>query len=200
MLEHYKAISLTQLEQHPQSISPDRGHKELTLDDPAIAVLTDHRLEKVSMCRPEAHIDQAMVRMGRDNTSMLLVSSDQENIEGLITSADISGERSIQYIQSAGKKRDQVKVKHVMRRIEDLPCIAINDVLDARIGDILHTLNDIGSEYILVTMQEHDHVAIRGVFSSRHIAKALKIFFDPSPGARTFAEFTKALHSNAMTH
>lgn len=86
-----------------------------------------------------------------------------------------------------------------MTKIQDIPALTIEDALTAQVGDILHTLNEIDSEYALVTMQEHKQTAVRGVFSARNIAKELKIFFDPSPGARTFAEFTKALHGVSFT-
>ncbi len=49
-------------------------------------------------------------------------------------------------------------------------------------------------------MEESNNTVIRGAFSARNIARALKIFFDPSPAARTFAEFTKALHGSVLTH
>ncbi|EAT13475.1 CBS domain-containing protein [Bermanella marisrubri] len=200
MLENYKSIPLAKLDDAPHAIRPDRTDKELTLDDPAISVLTDHRLEQAHLCRSETMLDQAMRQMGKAGCTKLLVSNDQDTVLGIITSSDISGERPIQYTQKTGKKREDLKVKHLMRPISDLPTMSINNVLDARIGDILHTLNNIGSEYILVTTQDKEHTSIRGVFSARRIAKALHIFFDPSPGARTFAEFTKALHNSPFTH
>ena len=87
-----------------------------------------------------------------------------------------------------------------MTAMDKLPSIEIRHVLNSSIGDVLHTLNDIGSEYMLVSSLQDGEPAIRGVFSARSIARSLKIFFNPSPGAKTFAEFTKALHGSVLTH
>lgn len=200
MLEKYKSISLGSLPKATKCVNPDRGYKELSLDEPAIAVMTDHRLEKANTCLENKSIDRAMKQMAENNTNMLLVTDDDQAVVGLITSADISGEKTVQYIHDSGKSRDNLKVRHLMTRMEDLPSIEIQSVLDSSIGDILHTLNEIGSEYMLVSSLQDGEAAIRGVFSARSIARSLKIFFNPSPGAKTFADFTKALHGSALSH
>jgi CBS-domain-containing membrane protein len=200
MLEKFKTLKFHSLPTTPHCVMPDRGYKDLSLDDPAIAVMTDHRIESAPLINPDRSLDRAMRQMAEDNCNMLLINDGDEGIAGLLTSADIAGEKPILYIKESGKKRSELKVKYLMTRIEDIPALTIQDVLDSKIGDILHTLNEIGSEHVLVTMEENGKTAIRGVFSARSIARSLKIFFDPSPAARTFAEFTKALHGSEMTH
>lgn len=200
MLEKYKSISLGSLPENTKCVNPDRGYKELSLDEPAIAVMTDHRLEKANMCLANKSIDRAMKQMAENNTNMLLVTNEDQVVIGLITSADISGEKPIQYVQETGKTRDQLCVRHLMTPIKSLPVMEISKILDSSIGDVLHTLNEIGSEFILVSSLQDGVPAIRGIFSARSIARSLKIFFDPSPGAKTFAEFTKALHGSVLTH
>lgn len=200
MLENYKSLAFKSLDDSAKCVVPDRGYKELSLEDPAIAVMTDHRIEKAPTTPSDRALDRAMKQMAEENCSMLLISDENDEIEGLITSADISGEKPIQYSKESGKKREDIRVRHLMTRIQDIPALSIQDVLDSKIGDILSTLNEIGSEYVLVTGKEQGDTAIRGVFSARSIARSLKIFFDPSPAARTFAEFTKALHGSELTH
>ena len=200
MLEKFKTLNFQSLSNTPHCVLPDRGHKDLSLDDPAIAVMTDHRIEKAPLINADRSLDRAMRQMAEDSCSMLIINNGEDGIAGLVTSADITGEKPIQYSKEAGKKRSELMVRHLMTKIEDIPALTIQDVLESKIGDILHTLNEIGSEYVLVTMIENGNTAIRGVFSARSIARSLKIFFDPSPAARTFAEFTKALHGTELTH
>ena len=200
MLENYNSLAFKSLADTPKCVVPDRGYKELSLEDPAIAVMTDHRIEKAPTCPADRALDRAMKQMAEENCNMLLINDEQDQVLGLITSADISGEKPIQYTKETGKKRSEIRVRHLMTKIQDIPALAIQDILESKIGDILCTLNEIGSEYVLVTGQEQGDTAIRGVFSARSIARSLKIFFDPSPAARTFAEFTKALHGNELTH
>ncbi len=200
MLEKFKTIKFNTMPSHAQCVEPDRGHKELTLQDPAISVMTDYRIKKAPLCHFQYSIDKAMKQMAEENCKMLLVIDDEQQVIGLITSADITGEKPIQYISKTSKPRNEIQVRHLMNNIKDIPALSIKDVLDSQIGDVLHTLNEIGSEYVMVIMDENKQAIIRGVFSAKSIARALKIFFEPNPGARTFAEFTKALHGSVLTH
>jgi len=200
MLENYKTIKFSKLDTQPQPIAPDRGYKELDLEDSAISVMTDHRLEKAPICTTQASLESASKQMAKEKTSMLLVENKDGQIVGLISSADISGEKPIQFINKTKKKRSEIKVGHLMSDIENMPVLDIQDVLNAKIGDVLFTLNDIGSEYILVTTKTGKHTNIRGVFSARHIARSLNIFFTPSPAAKTFAEYSRALSESHQTH
>lgn len=200
MLENYKTIKFSKLDTQPQSIMPDRGYKELTLDDSAISVMNDHRLEKAPICNTKTSLENATKKMANEKTSMLFVDNSEGQIVGLISSADISGEKPIQYINETKKKRDEIKVGHLMNNIEVMPVLDIQDVLQAKIGDVLHTLDDIGSEYILVTSQEAGETTIRGIFCARNIARSLNIFFSPSPAAKTFADYSRALSESHQTH
>ncbi|MFY0639494.1 MAG: CBS domain-containing protein [Bermanella sp.] len=200
MLENYKTIKFSKLDTQPQPITPDRGYKELNLEDSAISVMTDHRLEKAPICTTQTSLESVSKQMANEKTSMLLVENKDGQIVGIISSADISGEKPIQFINETKKKRSEIKVGHLMNDIENMPVLDIQDVLSAKIGDVLFTLNDIGSEYILVTTKNGKHTNIRGVFSARHIARSLNIFFSPSPAAKTFAEYSRALSESHQTH
>ncbi|WP_283786401.1 CBS domain-containing protein [Bermanella sp. WJH001] len=200
MLENYKTIKFSKLDTQPQPIAPDRGYKELDLEDSAISVMTDHRLEKAPICTTQASLESASKQMAKEKTSMLLVENKEGQIVGLISSADISGEKPIQFINETKKKRSEIKVGHLMSDIVNMPVLDIQDVLNAKIGDVLFTLNDLGSEYILVTTKNGHETNIRGVFSARHIARSLNIFFKPSPAAKTFAEYSRALSESHQTH
>ncbi|MFT5592755.1 MAG: putative transcriptional regulator [Oceanicoccus sp.] len=200
MLENYKTIKFRKLDTQPHSIVPDRGYKELNLEDSAISVMTDHRLEKAPVCRTTTSLESASKQMANEKTSMLLVENKKGQIVGLLSSADIAGEKPIQFINETKKKRSEIKVGHLMSNVENMPVLDIQDVLHSKIGDVLHTLNDIGSEYILVTTNNGAETCIRGIFSARHIARSLNIFFSPSPGAKTFAEYSRALSESHQTH
>lgn len=200
MLENYHSIKFSTLSTEPHCITPDRGHKDLTLEDPAIAVMTDHRIEKAPSCSASTSITRIMRRMAEENSSMLFVENENQVITGLITSPDITGEKPIQLQQNHQKQRDELIAMDLMTPIESIPVLHISDIIQAKIGDILHTLNETGSGFVLVSTEQDGQPAIRGVFNSQAIARSLKIFFDPSPAARTFADFSKALHQSHANH
>jgi CBS domain containing-hemolysin-like protein len=162
--------------------------------------MTDHRLESAPLINADRSLDRALRQMAEMKCNMLIINDGDEGVAGLVTSADISGEKPIEYSKQTGKKHDEIKVRHLMSKVEDIPALDIKDVIENKIGDVLHTLNEIGSEYILVTMNENGKTAIRGIFSARTIARSLNIFFDPSPAAKNFGEYAKALHGHSLTH
>ncbi len=104
-----------------QCVIPDRGYSDLTLASPAIAVLTDHRIEKAIISTQERTIERAMCQMAEANVSMMLTSNESDEITGLITSADISGEKAIQYTSQNDKKHSEIKVKHLMTHLRTFP-------------------------------------------------------------------------------
>lgn len=200
MLKKYRSIRFNTLTQSPKCVTPDRGFKELTLDDPAIAVMTDHRLEQANTCLIDTSIDRALKRMTYEKNNILLATDTDDHILGLISSSDISGEKPVKYIQETGKTHDQIMVRHLMTYIEDIPSLTLQDVLDGSIGDVLFTLNEIGSGVALVTSLDQDNTVIRGILNAQAIARLLNIFFEPSPRAKSFADYTKALHGSVLTH
>lgn len=200
MLENYKTIKFSKLNTQPQPITPDRGYKDLNLEDSAISVMTDHRLEKAPTCSIKTSLESASKKLANEKTSILLVTNTDDQVVGLISAADISGEKPIQFINETKKKRDEIKIGHLMTSIENMPALDIQDVLKSKIGDVLHTLNEIGSEYILVTTQNDNETCIRGIFSARTISRSLNIFFSPSPAAKTFVEYSRALSESHQTH
>lgn len=129
----------------------------------------------------------------------LFVVDDGTSVLGIVTSTDISGERPMQLAQQRGMRRDEVPVGDAMTPAELLDAVELEDVLQARVGDIVESLKRAGRQHLLViesaaasaTTATH---AIRGVFSLTQIARQLGL--PPQPVydiARTFAEIEAAI-------
>lgn len=91
MLEKFKTLSLSHLSDKPQSICVDRSDKALSLEDKAIRVLSDCRLEQAPHYHNGISLDNAIIRCKKVGTNLLLISNDAQQIIGLISSADIRG-------------------------------------------------------------------------------------------------------------
>lgn len=166
---------------------------------PATDVMTDLSRVPAVTIPSGATIGEAHRMMIAHRVRALFVVDDGTSVLGIVTSTDISGERPMQLAQQRGMRRDEVPVGDAMTPAELLDAVELEDVLQARVGDIVESLKRAGRQHLLViesaaasaTTATH---AIRGVFSLTQIARQLGL--PPQPVydiARTFAEIEAAI-------
>ena len=162
---------------------------------PAIEAMTDFlRVNLVTIGASESLVD-ANARMISRGVRMLIVSAPDDGVLGLITARDIMGEKPMQLAQSRGCKRDELRVTDLMTPIGSVDTLYLNEVLNARVIDILDALKHLGRQHILA-----EDIApatglprLRGVFSATHIARLLGVPVLGFELASTFAEIEAAL-------
>ena len=166
---------------------------------PATDVMTDlSRIAAVAI-RSYATVDDAHQAMIVHGVRALFVVEGESTVLGIITSADILGERPIQLAQQRGVRHDEVLVREVMTPAESLEAMELEDVLRARVGDVVASLKLSGRQHALVfESAPNDPTShtrtIRGIFSLTQIARQLGV--PPQSGhdvARTFAEIEAAI-------
>jgi len=116
---------------------------------------------------------------------------------GIITSTDVLGERPIQLAHERGARHDEVLVRDVMTPAERLEAMELEDVLRARVGDVIASLRLSGRQHALVieSMQAQPSTrVVRGIFSLTQIARQLGLPPQPAHNiARTFSEIEAAI-------
>lgn len=197
-MSHHRYHKLKFVAVAPDSVfqHPDRGYEDLTLESPALAAMTDFRLVRAMSVLPTTPIDEALEKMKMVEVRMLLVANSDRRLQGLISSHDIIGERAIEFIRTNQIKREQVQVQDIMLPIDSLKALSLHDVLEARVGQVLATLNDLGQQHILVTSHERNAPVIRGIFSAAELARQLGTPLHPMSSARTFAELGQMLFAH----
>lgn len=171
------------------------GFNLLAADSPAIEAMTDFsRVAAVSIA-PEALIDEANARMISRGVRLLMVLGKDDEVVGLITARDILGEKPLQVAQARACKRDELRVADLMTPIGSIDTLTLDDVLRARVGEILDALKQLGRQHILV--EDNDPQTglprVRGVFSATQIGRALGVPVLGFDLPRTFAEIEAAL-------
>jgi CBS domain-containing protein len=172
---------------------------QVQADSPAIDVMTDlSRVAAVSIGgdRTVGEAQRAMVDHG---VRALFVVEATGIVLGIITSTDVLGERPIQLAHDRGTRHDQVLVRDVMTPAERLEAMELEDVLRARVGDIVASLRLSGRQHALVmesmqTQRTPSTRVVRGIFSLTQIARQLGL--PPQPAhdiARTFYEIEAAI-------
>lgn len=171
------------------------GYNLVGAGSPAIEAMTDFlRVNLVTIGASESLVD-ANARMISRGVRMLIVSAPDDGVLGLITARDIMGEKPMQLAQSRGCKRDELLVADLMTPIGSVDTLYLNEVLNARVIDILDALKHLGRQHILV--EDIDPATglprLRGMFSATHIGRLLGVPVLGFELASTFAEIEAAL-------
>jgi len=195
MLRTYPALNLSALLPGSGFAQPVHALPEkVSLDDPALSVMTD--LERVSavLIRPDDSIDEANRRMIQRGVRLLLVVDESRAVAGLITANDILGEKPLQAITQRGGRRQDLVVRDIMTPQHQLEVLDIRDVGHAHVGHVVATLKESVRQHAIVV----DHGAdgrqrVRGLFSLTQIARQLGVALQTSEVARTFSEIEASL-------
>ena len=168
--------------------------QRVSLDAPALAVMTDLKQVTAITIDPEASIEHAMRVMVRRNVRLLLVVNIDNEILGLITATDLLGEKPVQYMHEHGGSRGDIQVRDLMTPHERLEAIDFETVRTAKVGDVLATLQHSRRQHALVIDSEaRDRARVRGIFSTSQLSRQLGEAVQTGEVAHTFAEIEAAL-------
>ena len=185
----------------PQQLQSGR----VTLESPALDVMTDLARVSPATIRPQAPLEGANHFMISRGVRLLLVIDVRDTVLGVLTATDVLGEKALRVATERGIRRGELTVADLMTPAERVEVIEFADVEGARVGHVLETLRRAGRQHALV--MDHEVVAassplerplrramVRGIFSVSQLARQLGLLL-PQAGevARTFAEIEAAL-------
>lgn len=177
----------------PQAQPP--AGQPVTLDSPALAVLTDLTTVRAATIGPATPLTQARETMIHQGVRLLFVVSTMPCIDGLITSTDLEGERPMQQISRRGVKYEDLSVADVMSPLDTLDAVDYDDLAHADVGKLVATLKQLGRRHLLVVQRATpQHPArVRGVVSQTQIERQLGRSIELLELAGTFAEIKQSL-------
>ncbi|MEW5888549.1 MAG: CBS domain-containing protein [Pseudomonadota bacterium] len=168
--------------------------RAVTLDDPAVEVMTDFKRVRALTVPPSVTMDYAHQRMMSNRVRLLLVVDDRNMLLGLITTTDIEGDKPLRLVHQRGVRRGDLLVADVMTPREKLEAIPLEDVLRARVGDVVATLKAVGRQHAMVTdHDEQGRQTVRGLFSASQLARQLGTVIHTTEIAGNFAEVEEML-------
>lgn len=164
-------------------------------DSPAMCVMTDLRQVSAATISPDLTLAQATQTMISRGVRLLLVVNRDDEVLGVITARDTQGERPIQMIQKEGGKFTDLLVKDLMCMREDIDLIAIEDVLRAKVSDVVATLESLKRQHAMVGERDPmtGQTRIRGIFSATQIGRQLGAAIQTFDVASTFNEIESYL-------
>lgn len=175
MIKDYAALSYLPLRTCTPCYTPSGWASLAHIDDPAISVMTDFKKVTPVTIEPHLKIDAALKKMKVAGVRLLLVPNKEDNIIGIISAADIQGERPVKTGQELEVSRQDIRVDMIMTPLDQVMAMDMVTIHDARVGHVINTMRKLERQHILVVEVErktHQHT-IRGLFSTSQISKLL---------------------------
>ncbi len=190
MIREYNSLQSSQLKAGSSFVRPVQSLPEhVKLSDPATDVMTDLSKVSVVSVRAKTSMDKANAKMIRYGVRMLLVLDDNEQVAGLLTASDVLGEKPMRFLQNMGGTHADIMVRDIMSTQRELEVLKIEDVRNAKVGEIVATLKKSNRQHGLVVAEGADgRQSVCGLFSITQIARQLGAQVQSFELARTFAE------------
>jgi hypothetical protein len=182
------ALSLVQAESH------------VWLTDPSTDVFTDLRVAAgVTVPATESLVDTRRL-MQLAGVRMAFVIEAPDRIIGMVTLADLQGERAARVASTRAVALRELPVHDVMTPVAQWAVIDFARLAWAKVGHVVETFRATGQRYLIVTEQIKGHAAeavpkrvIRGLFSANRVERALGQSIEDGLRSRNFAELAGAL-------
>lgn len=175
MSKTYNTLPVVHLKVGTSFSHPPNQPEIVHLDDPAVHVMTDFKQANAVIIHPEATISEAGMEMRVCHTHLLLVTNKDNLVIGLISSEDILGEKPLAVTRERQIRRDEILVRMVMTRQEQIVAFDSDNVRYAKVGNVVQTLHEAKQHYALVVEIEptNSKQIVRGLFSLSQISKQL---------------------------
>jgi signal-transduction protein with cAMP-binding, CBS, and nucleotidyltransferase domain len=194
MLRQYTPLAAFSLASYAASTLVRPAPNPVTLNSPAIDVMTDLSQIAAVTIEGSALLASANEYMAARGVRSLFVATPEGRVSGLITAADVLGERPVRVGHARGVGRNELQVADVMTPIDAVVAMKLEDVRAAKVGHVVASLKHAGRQHGLVAeIRSPSEVAIRGIFSATQIARQLGVPLQIPELASTFSEVEQAL-------
>jgi len=177
----------------------------VTLDAPALSVMTDLTQVKAATTSPTTTLRQAEQLMIYLGVRMLFVVSEMPSLEGLITTTDLHGDRAMRITQQRNVRYDELSVADVMVGRAALDAIDLELMKTATVRNVVATLKQKGRNHLIVVeggsteplqrvrLVTPPPARVRGVISRAQVERQLGTVIEMIEVAQSFADIEQML-------
>ncbi|MBX3606229.1 MAG: CBS domain-containing protein [Piscinibacter sp.] len=191
-MRHFHALPVRSVLEAPLGLVHAEAHVEF--DDPATAVLTDLRIASSVVVPSDEPLEDTRRLMQHAGVRMAFVLDAAGGVVGLVTAADLQGERALQAATQRGTSHGELCVADLMTPVVDWAVVDAGDVPRARVGDIVATFRATAQRYLIVVERDaRQNPVVRGVFSANRVERALGHAIEEELRSNTFSALAAAL-------
>lgn len=191
-MPHFHALPVRSILEAPLALVHAEAH--VGFEDPATAVLTDLRIASSVVVPIEEPLEDARRLMQHAGVRMAFVFDAAGGVIGLVTAADLQGERALQAATRRRVEYSELSVADVMTAVADWAAIDAADLPRARVGDIVATFRATAQRYLIVVERDaRGAPSIRGLFSANRVERALGHAIEEELRSNTFLALARAL-------
>jgi CBS-domain-containing membrane protein len=173
---------------------PEHGQQAVTMDSPALSVMTDLTQVSAAVVDAAQSMDAAHEFMMQRGVRMLLVLDAERRLAGLVTATDILGEKPVELVHDRRMKHSEITVADLMTPADRLDAFDIATVQAARVGQVVASLKEARRHHALVIQRNAEGAReVRGIFSLSQVARQLGEPLTLPEQAASFAEIEAAL-------
>lgn len=167
----------------------------VTLDSPALAVLTDLTEVRAATASPLVTLADAERTMIQQGVRLLFVVTEMPCVDGIVTLQDMHGDKPVRVLQERRVRREELQVKDVMTPLSEFDSVDYKSLATATVGDVVATLLKFGHPYLVVIEASslEAPARVRGLVSQSQVEKQLGAALPSIEVASTFAEIQRAL-------
>ncbi|MBS3797215.1 MULTISPECIES: CBS domain-containing protein [unclassified Pseudoalteromonas] len=183
-MTNFKSLRTHHVVDGAQLATANEPHLQLDANSGALSLLQDFTLQSPICVQANTPLTAARKLASNTPTDALMVLNEQGQVIGVTSSVELQSIRVTTQALQLGLKPSELMVHDVMRSLHVLPCISMLAVRNTSLGNVLSTMEQTGSFYLLVTENEQ----IRGILCARKIAKTLNMGLDITPVAQSFQD------------
>ena len=169
--------------------------ERVTLESPGMAVMTDLNQVRAATVQPGSGLAQAELMMIHQGVRLLFVVTQMPGVDGIVTAADLQGEKPLRLVSQRLVKFEDLCVADVMTPLPDIDAIDFASLRRASVAQVVAALVNTGRAHMLVIESASDTSAmrIRGVISKTQIERQIGALLPVTGMATSFAEMSAVL-------
>ena len=167
----------------------------VTLESPGMTVMTDLTQVRAATVQPDSGLAQAELMMIHQGVRLLFVVTQMPGVDGIVTAADLQGEKPLRLVSQRMVKFEDLCVADVMTPLPDLDAIEFASLRRANVAQVIAAMVKTGRAHMLVIepASAAAPMRIRGVISKTQIERQIGAQLPVTGMANSFAEMSAVL-------
>ncbi|WP_163831735.1 CBS domain-containing protein [Spartinivicinus ruber] len=165
--------------------------KRLRFESPAEEALLRFIQLEAHVMETDTNINTALLIMHNSHDCLKFVVSKNDDILGIITTADLEGRKVLAIANKMNKQRQELTVKDIMVPIEQLGILKYSDICHAKVGNLVKTLQQQGAQHLLVVAGD----AMIGVVSAAYLSRVTDTALNIPEKAQNFSDIFNVVHN-----